>query len=52
MSGDKPSGAGDACAAPIRSEDLLKGRHEVVLLHDGQVYRLRRTRSGKLILTK
>lgn len=36
----------------IRSDELLKGRDEVVLVHDGQLYRLRRTRSGKLILTK
>ncbi|MCK6491219.1 MAG: hemin uptake protein HemP [Planctomycetes bacterium] len=46
---DTPHPAGGAC---IRSDDLLKGRDEVLLVHDGQIYRLRRTRSGKLILTK
>jgi len=31
---------------------LMRGRHEVVLLHRGEGYRLRVTRQGKLILTK
>jgi hemin uptake protein HemP len=36
----------------IRSEDLLCGDKEVVILHENQLYRLRRTRNGKLILQK
>jgi hemin uptake protein HemP len=36
----------------IRSEDLLAGAQEVLIEHDGQTYRLRLTRSGKLILHK
>ena len=32
--------------------DLLDGRREVVLLHDGDEYCLRLTSNGKLILTK
>jgi hemin uptake protein HemP len=36
----------------IRSEDLLRGDKEVVILHEDQLYRLRRTRNGKLILQK
>jgi hemin uptake protein HemP len=32
--------------------DLLNGGREVVLLHDGDEYRLRLTSNGKLILTK
>jgi len=32
--------------------DLLEGRQEAVLLHDGAEYRLRLTSNGKLILTK
>jgi hemin uptake protein HemP len=32
--------------------DLLEGRREAVLLHDGAEYRLRLTSNGKLILTK
>lgn len=36
----------------IRSEELLAGAQEILIEHDGQTYRLRRTRSGKLILHK
>lgn len=32
--------------------DLLAGAEQVILLHQGQEYRLRVTRAGKLILTK
>ncbi len=40
--------------APRRvNSEMLFGRGvEVVILHDGQEYRLRRTRNGKLILNK
>jgi hemin uptake protein HemP len=31
---------------------LLAGRPEVAIEHQGQVYRLRQTAQGKLILTK
>jgi hemin uptake protein HemP len=44
-----------ACEAPegafLESRDLLAGRSEVVIRHEGRLYRLRRTRLGKLILT-
>lgn len=36
----------------IHSETLFGGENEVVLVHEGQHYRLRRTRSGKLLLNK
>ena len=36
----------------ISSEDLLGGRPEVMIEHNGDLYRLRHTRQGKLILTK
>lgn len=36
----------------IRSEELLLGAQEVLIEHEGQTYRLRLTRSGKLILHK
>jgi len=41
-------------AAPgiIRSESLLGGEREVLILHAGEVYRLRLTKNGKLLLTK
>ena len=35
-----------------RSEELLGERTEVMILHNGEAYRLRRTRQGKLILYK
>ena len=36
----------------VRIVDLLDGKREVILEHDGQDYRLRITNNGKLILTK
>jgi hemin uptake protein HemP len=36
----------------LRSEDLLRGQIEVLITHGSDVYRLRLTRSGKLILQK
>ncbi len=36
----------------INSSDLLAGAREVHIEHEGQTYRLRRTKAGKLILTK
>ena len=36
----------------IAVSDLMAGRREAVLLHDGDEYRLRLTSNGKLILTK
>jgi hemin uptake protein HemP len=35
-----------------RSEELLGERNEVFILHNGETYRLRQTRQGKLILYK
>ncbi|NMM46104.1 hemin uptake protein HemP [Rhodospirillaceae bacterium KN72] len=36
----------------VSSSDLLRGRTEIMIDHGGECYRLRRTRQGKLILTK
>lgn len=38
--------------APLDSAELFKSRNEMVISHEGEHYRLRRTRNGKLILTK
>ncbi|MFN3616600.1 MAG: hemin uptake protein HemP [Aquabacterium sp.] len=35
-----------------RSDDLLAGASAVLIEHQGQVYQLRATKQGKLILTK
>lgn len=37
---------------PISSTKLFAAGDEVVIAHEGEQYRLRRTRNGKLILTK
>jgi hemin uptake protein HemP len=34
------------------SEEILKGTKEIQIVHRGEVYRLRLTRNGKLILSK
>jgi len=39
-------------AAPLPSEQLLRGRRAVSISHNGTIYRLQTTRQGKLILTK
>jgi len=36
----------------VRSDDLFRGTHEIVIVHGQDHYRLRITRAGKLILTK
>lgn len=36
----------------LSSEELLDGGLEVLIEHNGDLYRLRHTRQGKLILTK
>jgi hemin uptake protein HemP len=36
----------------VSTTDLMHGRREVVLLHEGAEYILRITKAGKLILTK
>lgn len=42
-------------AAPtqtLTSAELMQGKREIVIVHQGERYRLRQTRNGKLILTK
>jgi hemin uptake protein HemP len=36
----------------INSADLLHGHRELLIHHEGEIYRLRLTRTGKLILNK
>jgi hemin uptake protein HemP len=41
------------CPADALPADLLfRGRQEILIAHQGETYRLRITRNGKLILTK
>ena len=37
---------------PIPSASILQGRDAISIEHNGRLYQLRRTRQGKLILTK
>lgn len=39
-------------APRLRSEDLFRNAHELIIEHQGQEYRLRLTRNDKLILNK
>ena len=36
----------------VESGRLMAGGHEIHIRHEGQIYRLRITKNGKLILTK
>lgn len=36
----------------LLSQEILKGEREVLIVHFDEVYRLRVTRNGKLLLTK
>jgi len=47
-----PAQPSSTAAAALPSEDLLRGHNTVVIEHNGTVYRLHKTRAGKLILTK
>lgn len=48
------AGASDPAGAslPLDSRQLLQGRRELQIRHQGEIYRLQQTRQGKLILTK
>jgi hemin uptake protein HemP len=46
------TGPSEQHALRLRFVDLAGGRNEVQIEHRGQVYRLRVTRHGKLILNK
>lgn len=41
-----------AAAEALDSEQLLKGRREILIRHGDKLYRLRHTSNDKLILTK
>lgn len=41
-----------AATPRLKSADLFRGTHELVIEHHGQEYRLRLTRNDKLILNK
>lgn len=51
---DTPSTPGRKPAAPgiIPTDALFRGNQEILISHNGEHYRLRITKNGKLILTK
>ena len=52
--GDEQTDADSADTSPRHwsSQELLAGQVEAIIVHAGEVYRLRCTRNNKLILTK
>jgi hemin uptake protein HemP len=36
----------------VESHDLFRGHNEILISHDGAIYRMKITRQGKLILNK
>ena len=49
---DEPAAAGPRPPRRVESVTLFQLDRELVIVHHGQEYRLRITKSGKLILTK
>jgi hemin uptake protein HemP len=49
---DEPAAAGPRPPRRVESGTLFQFDRELVIVHHGQEYRLRITKSGKLILTK
>jgi hemin uptake protein HemP len=52
LSRDGPGGALKREISTIASDQILKGADAINIEHNGRIYQLRRTRQGKLILTK
>jgi len=50
--GDPGPAGTDESDAEISSAELLRGRREILIRHGDDLYRLRLTRNGKLILQK
>lgn len=48
----QPESATPITVREITSASLLQGEKEVLILHEEEVYRLKLTRNGKLILQK
>jgi hemin uptake protein HemP len=47
-----PTRPDKAPSQTLTSAELMQGRREIVIEHQGERYRLQQTRNGKLILTK
>ncbi len=51
-SDERPATPGAEDAAIVDFLELGHGAREILIRHDGQIYRLRLTKNGKLILNK
>lgn len=49
---EREDAARDERVPPLNSEDLFGDSNTLLIAHEGTTYRLRKTRLGKLILTK
>jgi hemin uptake protein HemP len=49
---DRPPPEKPAAVREVPLEELLRGDRELLIRHGEQVYRLRLTRNGRLLLTK
>jgi hemin uptake protein HemP len=49
---DRPPAQEAGPLPEVASADLLRGHREMLIHHEGETYRLRLTRTGKLILNK
>lgn len=49
---DRPPGRKPTLPAIIPTDALFQGNQEILISHNGEHYRLRITKNGKLILTK
>ncbi|MDB5971760.1 MAG: hemP [Hydrocarboniphaga sp.] len=52
LQGRSPHSQRPAPQPRLKSQDLFRGTHELIIEHQGQEYRLRLTRNDKLILNK
>jgi hemin uptake protein HemP len=52
LSTKPPESSGQAVLATIDSHAILGGRTEIIIRHQDQFYRLRVTKSGRLLLNK
>lgn len=52
ISHDGSARAAEGSLPMLRSDQLFQGHREILITHCNEVYRLRLTRNGKLILTK
>ncbi len=48
----QPVAAAQRLQRTIESRDLFRGDNEILISHDGAIYRMKITRQGKLILNK